>query len=100
MRNLLSLCCFLFTGSCAIISFANDFEDIPDATVAEVKQMPHNKMVLMQGNLDNYIFRDTTGEIKTGNTFTVSPEQKIEILARTNNSLLSSSIDIITISPL
>ncbi len=100
MRNILSLCTFIIVSSCAIISFANDFEDIPDATVAEVLDMPDKKLVFMQGHLNDQTFTDPTGSITTGNSFAVSPEQKIEILAQTHNTLLTHEINIITLSPL
>ena len=100
MKNVLSLCVFIFVSSCALISFAKDFEDIPDATVAEVLEMPDNKLVFMQGKLDNQIFSDATGSIEVGNTFYSNPNQKIEILARTHNTLFSHGINIITLSPI
>lgn len=100
MKNILSLFVFMFIGSCALISFAEDFTDIPDATVAEVLDMPDKQLVFMQGTLDDKIFTDTTGSVSVGNSFTVDPRQKIEILARTHNTLLTREIDIITLSPL
>jgi len=100
MRNILSLCTFVFIGSCALISFAKDFDNIPDATVAEVLQMPDNKLVFMQGKLDNQIFTDATGSIDVGNSFYSDPKQKIEILARTHNTFFTHEINIITLSPI
>ena len=100
MKNILSLCVFIFISSCALISFANDFEDIPNVTVAEVLEMPDNKLVFMQGKLDKQIFTDATGSIDVGNTFYSNPEQKIEVLARTHNTFFTHEINIITLSPL
>lgn len=100
MRKILILFVFIFISGCALISFAKDFEDIPDATVAEVLEMPDNKLVFMQGTLDNQIFTDDTGSIDVGNNFYSDPEQKIEILARTHNTLFSHEINIITLSPI
>ena len=100
MKNILSLFVFMFVGSCALISFATDFTNIPDATVAEVLNMPDKQLVFMQGRLDNHIFTDATGSVNVGNSFAIDSQQKIEILARTHNTLLTREIDIITLSPL
>lgn len=100
MKKIFSLSVFLFMSSCALISFANDFNDIPNATVAEVIKMPDNKLVFMQGTLHNQIFTDSTGSIEVINNLSSNPEQKIEILAKTHNSFFTNEIDIITLSPL
>lgn len=97
---MLSLFVFMFVGSCALISFAADFTNIPDATVAEVLDMPDKQLVFMQGTLDDHIFTDATGSVSVGNSFDVDPHQKIEILARTHNTPLTHEINIITLSPL
>ena len=100
MQKLLFLGYLVLIGGCALISFAKDFEDVPETTVAEIKKMPENKMAFLQGHLNNHTFSDATGVIKTENTFHVDPTQKIEILARVHNSLFHHKIDIITLSPL
>ena len=90
----------IYIALIAVVYFAKDFEDIPNATVAEVLDMPDNKLVFMQGTLDNQIFTDATGSIEVGNNFYSDPKQKIEILARTHNTLFSHEINIITLSPI
>lgn len=100
MKKLLSLCVFIFINSCALISFAGDFQDIPDATVKQVSSLPDNTLVFMKGYLDHDLFRDNTGTIHVGNEFYSDKDQKIEILARVHNNVLENEINIITLSPL
>ena len=100
MRNVLFLCCVFVLCCLAIKAPTKDFDNIPEATIAESKKMPDNKMVYLQGHLNNHTFSDATGVIKANNTFLVDPKQKIEILARIHNSFFNHEIDIITISPI
>ncbi len=100
MKKLLSFCVFLFINSCALVSFAADFQDIPDATVIQTESLPDNTLVFMQGYLDQNSFKDSTGTIRVRNNFYSDKDQKIEILAQVHNDLLESEINIITLSPL
>ena len=100
MRNILFLCGLFVLCCFAVKPSAKDFDNIPETTIAESKKMPDNKIVYLQGHLNNHTFSDATGVIKTNNTFNIDPKKKIEILARTHNSLFNHKIDIITISPL
>ena len=64
MRNIMFLCSILLISVCISSVSAKDFENIPETTIAESKKMPDNKIVYLQGHLNNHTFSDATGVIK------------------------------------
>ena len=96
MKGLLTFFCCLLVTCCALISFAGDFENIPDITVAEAKKMPDNKLIFLSGKIKNNIFSDETGAIRITDPKSLPSQEKTHILARTHNSWFNHEISIIS----